>query len=347
MRTLDPVGSARHFLRATPLERGGLEDRQGAMTNGFVVATDPTTPPVGLERAVYAIGNFDGLHLGHQAVIVRARALARERGAPCALLTFEPHPADYFADRPVAFRLTPAKMKARLCESLGVSGIVTLSFDAALASLTAEEFVAGFLVGRLAAGAVVVGWDFHFGKARSGTSAFLADAGARHGFAVDIVSKVEDGAGEQAHVVSSTAIRRALERGDVEAAARGLGRRYSVLGQVISGQRLGRTLGVPTANIALDPTTRLAHGIYAVRVRVDGKLIPGVASFGVRPTVDNGPPLLEVHLLDFHGDLYGREMDVEFVERIREERKFDSLALLTEEMKRDKERARAILAATP
>ena len=317
------------------------------MTNGFVVATDPTTPPVGLERAVYAIGNFDGLHLGHQAVIARARALARERGAPNALLTFEPHPADYFADRPVAFRLTPAKMKASLCESLGVSGIVFLSFDAALASMTAEEFVAGFLVGRLAVGAVVVGWDFHFGKARSGTPAFLADAGARHGFAVDIVAKVEEGAGEQAHVVSSTAIRRALERGDVEAAARGLGRRYAVLGHVVSGQRLGRTLGVPTANIALDPTTRLAHGIYAVRARVDGKSIPGVASFGVRPTVDNGPPLLEIHLLDFNGDLYGREMEVEFVERIREERKFDSLARLTEEMERDKERARAILATAP
>jgi riboflavin kinase / FMN adenylyltransferase len=344
---LDRVGSARHVLRPTALEHNKPEDRQDAMTNGFVVATDPATPPVGLERAVYAIGNFDGMHLGHQAVIARARALARERGAPSALLTFEPHPADYFSDRRVVFRLTPATMKARLCENFGVSGIVTLSFNAALASLTAEEFVARFLVERLAAGAVVVGWDFHFGKARSGNAAFLADAGARHGFAVEIVAKVEDGAGEQARVVSSTAIRRALERGDVEDAARGLGRRYAVSGPVISGQRLGRALGVPTANIALDPTTRLAYGIYAVRARFDGKVIPGVASFGVRPTVDNGPPLLEVHLLDFHGDLYGREMEVEFVQRIREERKFDSLALLTEEMERDKERARAILATAP
>jgi len=190
----------------------------------------------------------------------------------------------------------------------------------------------------------VVGWDFHFGRARSGTPAFLAEAGARHGFAVEIVAKVEDGAGEEARVVSSTAIRRALERGDVEAAARGLGRAYAVSGVVISGQRLGRTLGVPTANIALDPTTRLAHGVYAVRAHIEGKMSAGVASFGVRPTVDSGPPLLEVHLLDFHGDLYGREMEVEFVQRIRDERKFDSLALLTEEMERDKERARAILA---
>jgi riboflavin kinase/FMN adenylyltransferase len=336
--------NARHFLQATAQKRRKPEDRQDAMTNGFVVATDPARPPVGLERAVYAIGNFDGVHLGHQAVIARSLALARERGAPSAVLTFEPHPADYFADRAVAFRLTPAKMKAKLCRSLGLSGIVFLPFNAALASLTAEEFVAEVLVKRLDAGAVVVGWDFHFGKARCGTPAFLAEAGARHGFAVEIVAKVEDGAGDKARVVSSTAIRRALERGDVEAAARGLGRHYAVSGSVIAGRRLGRTLGVPTANIALDPTTRLAHGVYAVRAHVDGKTSDGVASFGVRPTVDNGPPLLEVHLLDFHGDLYGREMEVEFVQRIRDERKFDSLASLTEEMERDKERARAILA---
>jgi len=323
------------------------EDRHDAMTHGLVVATNPARPPAGLEGAVYAIGNFDGVHLGHQAVLARALSLARDRGAPSALLTFEPHPADYFADRPVAFRLTPAAMKARLCESLGLSGIVFMTFDASLASLTAEEFVAEILVLRLGAGAVVVGWDFHFGKGRSGTPAFLAEAGPRHGLIVEIVAKVEDGAGDTGRVVSSTAIRRALERGDVEAAARGLGRFYAVSGAVIQGQRLGRTLGVPTANIALEPTSRLAHGVYAVRARFDGKTIPGVASFGVRPTVDNGPPLLEVHLLDFSGDLYGRDMEVEFVRRIREERKFDSLASLVDEMRRDIERARAILAITP
>ena len=152
-------------------------------------------------------------------------------------------------------------------------------------------------------------------------AATLAEAGSRHGFGVEIVAKVEDGSG----VVSSSAIRKALEQGDLGAAARGLGRNYSVSGQVISGQRLGRTLGVPTANIVLEPTNRLAHGIYAVVARVDGCAFPAVASFGTRPTVDDGPPLLEVHLLDFDGDLYGREMEVEFVERIREERKFDSI----------------------
>ncbi len=261
------------------------------MTSGFVLATDPATPPRGLERAVYAIGNFDGLHIGHQAVLERTRRLAEDRGAPSALLTFEPHPADYFAERPVAFRLTPPNVKASVAERLGLSGVVFVTFDAALAGMTAEEFVRTILVERLGAAAVIVGWDFHFGKGRTGTPAFLADAGRRYGFAVEIVSKVELGDGDGARVVSSTAIRRALERGDVVDAARGLGRRYVVSGPVIQGQRLGRTLGVPTANIALEPTNRLAHGVYAVRAVVDGRSHPAVASFGVRPTVDNGPPL--------------------------------------------------------
>jgi riboflavin kinase / FMN adenylyltransferase len=315
------------------------------MTNGFVLATDPAAPPSGLEGAVYAIGNFDGVHLGHQAVIKRALSLAKERAAPSALLTFEPHPGDYFAGRPVVFRLTPRDMKASMGARLGLTGVVFLTFDARLASLSAEEFVANVLVARLRAGAVVVGWDFHFGKGRSGTPAVLAEAGSRYGFAVDIVAKVEEMAGDAPRVVSSTTVRRALELGDVAAAVRELGRPYAVSGPVVAGQRLGRTLGVPTANMALEPTNRLAHGVYAVRALVDGKPHPAVASFGVRPTVDNGPPLLEVHLLDFDGDLYGREMEVEFVERIREERKFDSLSLLATEMERDKARARAILAA--
>ncbi len=161
------------------------------------------------------------------------------------------------------------------------------------------------MVKRLDVGAAVVGWDFHFGRGRSGTPAFLGDAGRRLGFDVEIVSKVEFGHGAGgAGIISSTAIRRALEGGDVAEAALGLGRRYEVSGPVVQGQRLGRTLGVPTANIVLAPTNRLAHGVYAVFAVVDGERRPGVASFGVRPTVDdNGPPLLEVHLIDFSGDL--------------------------------------------
>jgi len=310
------------------------------MTNGFVLATDPMLPPHGLEGAVYAIGNFDGLHLGHQAVIGRAIAIAKEKAAPSALLTFEPHPADFFNKRSVVFRLTPSRDKAAICERLGLTGLVVVSFDALLAAMGAEEFITTIIVARLRAAAVVVGWDFHFGKGRSGSPTTLAEAGLRHGFRVEIVPKVENGVG----VVSSSTIRKALEGGDLATAARGLGRNYSVSGQVISGQRLGRTLGVPTANIALEPTNRLAHGVYAVAARIDGRAYPAVASFGTRPTVDDGPPLLEVHLLDFEGDLYGREMEVEFIERIRDELKFDSIPSLVDEMMRDKERARAILA---
>jgi riboflavin kinase / FMN adenylyltransferase len=309
------------------------------MTNGFVVATDPMLPPRGLEGAVYAIGNFDGLHRGHQAVIGRAVAMAKDRAAPSALLTFEPHPVDFFAGRPVVFQLTPPRDKAAICARLGLTGLVLIHFDAALAAMSADAFIADILVGRLRASAVVVGSDFHFGKGRSGSPATLVEAGARHGFGVEIVTKVEDEAG----VVSSSAIRNALERGDLAAAAAAFGRNYLVSGQVISGQRLGRTLGVPTANIALEPTNRLAHGVYAVVARVDGRPFPAVASFGTRPTVDDGAPLLEVHLLDFDGDLYGREMEVEFIARIRDEVKFDSIPSLVAEMNRDKERARAIL----
>ena len=310
----------------------------------FLIAVDPKGPPPGLERAVVAIGNFDGAHLGHRAVIDRTRRLAAELGAPSAVLTFEPHPADFFAGKPVVFRLTPKSVKARALEEFGLDGAVILTFDASLAALSAEEFVGKVLVERLGVGAVVIGWDFHFGKGRSGSPAFLKEAGARYGFRVDIIDKVEAAEASQREAISSTAIRRALEAGDVEGAARLLGRDYAIIGTVIPGQKLGRTLGVPTANIALEPSNRLAHGIYAVEVFVDGARFGGVASFGTRPTVDDGPPLLETFLFDFDGDLYGRAIEVAFVRRIRGEQKFDSLDALVVEMNRDKEKARAILA---
>ena len=313
----------------------------------FELVVDPAHPPACLRRAVYAIGNFDGVHLGHRAVIARTRALAAERGAPSAALTFEPHPADYFAGRPVVFRLTPFAEKARALRDLGLDGAVALSFDAALAGLPAEVFVEQILVRALDIGAAVIGADFHFGKARSGTPAYLQAAGERFGFAVEILPKVgEAGAGE-GEAISSSMIRRLLESGDIEAAARRLGRPYAVSGTVISGQQLGRTLDMPTANLALAPTNRLAHGVYAVRARLGERRLEGVASFGVRPTVDNGPPLLETYIFDFAEDIYGRELEIEFVGRIRPELKFDSLDALKAEMQRDMERARAILAQAP
>jgi riboflavin kinase/FMN adenylyltransferase len=312
----------------------------------FELAIDPTRPPPGLAGAVYAIGNFDGVHRGHAAVIARTRALAAGRGAPSAVLTFEPHPADYFARRAVVFRLTPPPIKARILQSLGLSGMVTLDFDAMLAGKSAEEFVESVLVARLHVSAVVIGWDFHFGRQRGGTPDFLAAAGARLGFAVEIVDKVETDAAAGREIVSSSIIRRALEEGDVEAAARGLGRDYLVEGIVAPGRQLGRELGVPTANLALEPTNRLAHGVYAVRARVGAKVHDGVASFGVRPTVEGGgAPLLEVHLFDFAGDLYGQSMEVAFVARLRGEQKFASLDALKGAMARDMTQARVALAA--
>lgn len=317
---------------------------QASKPKRFVIAVDPMAPPEGLEHGVFAIGNFDGAHLGHRAVIRRTKQLAAELGAPSAVLTFEPHPADFFAGKPVVFRLTPQAVKARALEEFGLDGAVVLTFDANLASLTAEEFVGKVLVERLGVAAVVIGWDFHFGKGRSGSPAFMKEAGARYGFRVDIIEKIEASGPSGMDAISSTAIRRALEAGDVEAAARFLGRDYAVLGAVSPGRKLGRALGVPTANIALEPANRLAHGVYAVQVFVDGARFGGVASFGTRPTVDNGPPLLETHLFDFSGDLYGRTIEVAFVRRIRAEQKFDSLDALVAAMARDKEKARTILA---
>jgi riboflavin kinase/FMN adenylyltransferase len=317
---------------------------QPSKSRRFVVAADPLAPPAGLERGVFAIGNFDGAHLGHRAVISRTKRLAEELGAPSAVLTFEPHPADFFSGKPVVFRLTSKATKARALEDLGLDGAVVLTFDEALAGLSAEAFVRDVLVARLDVAAVVIGWDFHFGKGRSGSPAFLKEAGAKYGFRVDVIEKIGASESAQSEAVSSTVIRRALETGDVETAARLLGRDYTVSGTVIAGQKLGRTLGVPTANIALESTNRLAYGVYAVEVFVEDARYGGVASFGTRPTVDDGAPLLETFLFDFDGDLYGRTIEVAFVARIRGEMKFATLDALVAEMERDKAKARAILA---
>lgn len=310
----------------------------------FTLSIDPREPPEGFAGAVYALGNFDGMHRGHKAVLTRALALAAKRGVAAAVLTFEPHPSDHFSGASTIFRLTPLALKARLAEELGMDGLTVLRFDAALAAMPAEDFVADILVGRLRAGGVVAGYDFHFGRKRGGTPVFLVDAGRRHGFAVEIVEKVAADPSGAVVTASSTATRAALETGDVARAAALLGHDFAIVGTVLGGQRLGRTLGFPTANLQADPSCRLRHGIYAVRAIVDGVVRDGVASWGRRPTVDNGAPLLEVHLFDFAGDLYGREMEVAFVAWLRGEEKFDSLELLTVQMHEDAARARAALA---
>ncbi len=320
---------------------------QPPTARAFTLGIDPPSPPVALRKAVFAIGNFDGVHRGHVTVIERAKALARTHGLPCALLTFEPHPSDFFRGAETIFRLTPLKAKAAMIEALGLDGMIVLTFDGALAELTAEAFVRDVLIGRLDAGGVVAGYDFHFGLGRGGTPAFLVAAGLRHDFPVEIVERVEADAAGPLQAASSTATRRALEEGDIALATTLLGHPFTVTGSVLPGQKLGRTLGFPTANVQADPSCRLRHGIYAVRASVEGVTYDGVASYGRRPTVDNGAPLLETFLFDFSGDLYGKVMAVAFIAWLRAEEKFDSLEALTAQMLRDADDAKAALASAP
>ena len=311
----------------------------------FILSVDPARPPQGLEGAVVAIGNFDGVHRGHRAVIARAKALAQKLGRPCAVLTFEPHPADYFGGGAHIFRLTTRDAKAHRLAELGLDGMIVLGFDSALATLGADEFLNEILVRRLGAGAVVVGYDFHFGARRSGTPAYLLEAGPKLGLIVEIVEKVVADEEGSLNAVSSTATREALMLGDVRGAAALLGHPWSLTGPVIHGAKLGRQLGFPTANLAVDPACRLRHAIYAVEVAVDGQRLKGVASFGRRPTVDDGPPLLEVYIFDFAADIYGKEIEVFFIDFLRPELKFDSLEELVAQIGRDEIAAREKLGA--
>ena len=243
-----------------------------------------------------AIGNFDGVHRGHQAVLERALAEARRRGVPALVLTFEPHPRKVFRPDMPLFVLTPPPMKARLLSHLGFAALVEQPFTRAFAGLSAEAFVTDVLEENLGITHAVTGFDFHFGKDRQGGPAFLMAAGERHGFGVTLVDAFRD---EGAEVVSSSRIRALLCEGEVAEAAGLLGYRFTVESEVIGGQQLGRTLGFPTANMRLSPEATLKEGIYAVRFRrADGTLHDGVASFGRRPTVDdNGAPLLETYRL--------------------------------------------------
>jgi len=311
----------------------------------FAVCVDPAVLPSRLEGAVVAIGNFDGIHRGHVAVIARAKALAQQLGAPCAVLTFEPHPTDHFKGEGTIFRLTPFKAKAQILARMGLAGMIVLTFDKALAECSAEAFITQILLARLRIRAAVVGYDFHFGARRAGTPALLAQAGRQYGFQVEIVERVPTHAGDEA--ASSTATRTALVDGDVGLAERLLGHPFAIWGEVIAGQRRGRVLGFPTANLRPDSSCRLRHGIYAVRVRIGATIHDGVASFGRRPTFDNGAALLEVFVFDFKGDLYGQTIEVLFKGWIRAEAKFASVESLIEQMKRDEMKAKEILRANP
>lgn len=290
--------------------------------------------PPALTGGTVAIGNFDGVHRGHQSVL--AAALAGPD--PALALTFEPHPRAFFAGKSI-FRLTPACDKAEIVSAAGLAATVVVPFDRELAALSAEEFIENVLVRRLNVRHVAVGHDFKFGARRSGSAETLAEAGARLGFGVTIVSPLS-GAGD---VISSSRIRALLAEGDVAAAGELLGYRYRVRGTVQHGEKRGRALGYPTANMTLAAENELRHGIYAVRVRIGEHWHDGVASFGRRPTFDNGAPLLETFLFDFSGDLYGQEVTVSLVRFLRPELKFDSLDALVAQMAQDSTEARAAL----
>ncbi len=312
-------------------------------TKPFVVVRDDAPDHKALRGAVVAIGNFDGVHRGHKAVIAAALKRARALGRPAAALTFEPHPRAFFNPGEPLFRLTDEAAKLRLLASSGLDGAIVLTFDAALASLTAEEFVARILVDRFDVSGAVIGFNFHFGMSRTGSPDFLAAEGRKRGFAVDVVPRFED----NGRPVSSGPIRDALAAGRVEAAAEFLGFPWFVSGEVVHGDKRGRELGFPTANLKLDAGCGLRHGIYAVRVGIGGRRHDGVASFGRRPMFDSGAVLLEVFLFDFSGDLYGQTIDVAFVDWIREEKVFASVDDLVRGMNNDSHQARAALARAP
>lgn len=310
---------------------------------GFRRLSGTSALPAELAGGVVAIGNFDGVHRGHQAVLERALECARASQVPALVLTFEPHPRVVFRPDVALPRITPAPMRARLLERLGFDAVVEQEFDRAFAGNDAESFVAHTLVEGLAIRHVVTGFDFHFGRQRQGGPAYLMEAGKRFGFGVTLVDAFRD---EGAAIVSSSTIRECLAAGDVATAAGLLGYRYTVRAPVIHGQKLGRTLGYPTANMMLPADTALQHGIYAVRLRrEDGALLDGVASFGRRPTVvEDGAALLETFVFDFSGDLYGQICEVSFFARLRGELKFDGLEPLMVQMRQDEAEARACLA---
>ena len=298
--------------------------------------------PSHLRGGVIAIGNFDGVHRGHQSVLTRALEIAKARGVPALVLTFEPHPRTVFRPDSPVFRITPAPLKARILEALGFGAVIDYPFDREFSQRSPDDFIHGILKDWLGASEVVTGVDFHFGKGREGGPAFLMDAGQKYGFGVTLVDAFRD---ENADVVSSSRIRGLLKDGDVSEAAALLGYHYTVEAEIIGGEKLGRQLGFPTANMQLPPEAELASGIYAVRFRLqNGTLHDAVASYGRRPTVtENGAPLLETYVFDFSGDLYGQICSVSFFGYLRPELKFDGLDPLVAQIKRDEEEARALL----
>lgn len=296
--------------------------------------------PDALRGAVAALGNFDGFHLGHQTVAGEAIAQARAAGKPAIIATFDPHPVRFFAPDSPWFRLTTLDQRQRLFEAAGADAMLVFEFDASLANTTAEDFIVALLVERLGLSGVITGEDFTFGKGRGGNVDVLRDLGAAHGLRATTMGPVKDEGG----VISSSRIRDALKAGDCATATRLLTRPFTVEGVVQHGDKNGRLLGFPTANIDMAHYLRPRYGIYAVRGRLpDGRVLDGAANLGIRPSFNPPKELLEPHFFDFSEDLYGQTIEVEFHAFIRGEAKFDSMDDLMAQMQADCDQARAIL----
>ncbi|GGA35539.1 bifunctional riboflavin kinase/FAD synthetase [Sphingomonas psychrolutea] len=297
--------------------------------------------PERFRGGIVALGNFDGFHLGHQAVVGRAIALARAAGRPALVATFDPHPVRHFRPKTPPFRLTTLDQRERLFAEAGADAMVVFHFDAALAAQSAVDFVDDRLLDKLGTGGVVTGADFTFGKDKGGNVDVLAELGLKNGFSVETVGPVAlDGA-----PVSSSRIRDLLKAGDPRGAAALLTRPFAVAGVVQHGDKVGRTIGYPTANLDMGTYLRPAYGIYAVRGRLpDGRVLDGAANLGIRPTFDPPKELLEPYFFDFNEDLYGQAIEVELIDYLRPEAKFGSLEALTEQMEADCARARVVLA---
>jgi riboflavin kinase / FMN adenylyltransferase len=295
--------------------------------------------PSTLRGAAFAIGNFDGVHRGHRAVLDAARLAAREADCPSGVMVFEPHPRKFFQPDKPLFLLTTLERKLALFAEQGMDVAAVIPFDAELSNLSAEDFVREVLVGAFGIRHAVTGFDFFFGKGREGNPGKLRRFGEAYSFHVTTIEAV----GDSGEIFSSTRIRELLAEGNVAAAAEMLGYGWRVAGRVESGAGRGTGLGFPTANIRLERDQALGHGIYAVRVHLDGARHDGAAYLGTRPTFDDGPPLLEVFLFDFVGNLYGRQIEVEFIGFVRPDAKFRSGTDLAAQMQIDVAKARAIL----
>ena len=292
--------------------------------------------------SVVSVGNFDGIHLGHRAVLAQLARLGAERARPTTLITFEPHPREFFSAQHAPPRLTRLREKVNELSKSGLDRLVVLRFDEALSSMAPIAFVERLLVERLGSEVVVMGEDFRFGHRAEGNIDLMREAGRIHGFEVRCYdTHLMDG-----HRISSTWVRDALAHGDFSMARRLLGRPYTMCGRVAHGDRIGRTLGYATANIHLRRVAPPMHGVFAVRLLgVDGHSLPGMASIGHRPTVGGRMTLLEVHVFDFNRDIYGRMVTVEFVAKLRDEECYDGLDALRSQMDRDAQAAQAVLRA--